>query len=86
MNLIYLSFVTECLIPWQLLQFIAELELTDQNDTEWVYHPRLSWQMDVDNQVHWHDVLSVSWTKSGERGSIRTHCQLLWQHPIAPVS
>jgi len=58
----------------------------DKDNTEWLYHPRLSWQVDADSQVHWYDAVGVGWFEPRQGRSVRTHCQLLWQHSISPVS
>jgi len=58
----------------------------DKDNTEWLYHPRLSWQVDVDCQVHWHDAVSLSWFESWQGRSICSHRQLLWQHSLSSFS
>ena len=59
---------------------------TDKDNTEWLYHPRLSWQVDVDRQVHWYDAVGLGWSQSGQGRPIRSYCQLLWQHPVSSLS
>ena len=69
-----------------LISFSCVTVRVDKDDIEWLYHPWLSWQVDADCQVHWHDVICVGWFESRQGRAVCSHCQLLRQHSFSSVS
>ena len=58
----------------------------DKDDIERLHHPWISWQVDIDRQVHWYDAVRVCWFESWQGRSVCSHCQLLWQHSLSSLS